>query len=167
MAILINTTEKIPDHWTLIQSASGPEVFSALRGRKALLPLELFLSDEEAAAAQFSAIGVWLDSHQTLDKLEDRLSSLPIIALNFPVFSDGRAYSLARRLRRDLGYTGEIRAIGDVLRDQLCFLERCGFDSFALRSDQDPDECLKAFNDFSTSYTATAVNDTPLFRRRG
>ena len=167
MAILINNKEKIPDHWTLIQSASGPDVFSPLKGRNALLPLGLFLSDEEEAASQFSAIGVWLDSHQNLDKLEDRLSSLPIIALNFPVFNDGRPYSLARRLRRDLGYIGEIRAIGDVLCDQLCFLERCGFDSFALRSDQDPDACLKAFSDFSTSYTATAVNEMPLFRRRG
>jgi uncharacterized protein (DUF934 family) len=167
MAILINTKEKISDHWTLIQSASGPEVFSALRGRNALLPLALFLSDEEEAASQFSAIGVWLDSHQNLDKLENRLSSLPIIALNFPVFSDGRPYSLARRLRRDLGYTGEIRAIGDVLRDQLCFLKSCGFDSFALRSDQEPEDCLNAFSDFSTSYTSTVVNDIPLFRRRG
>jgi len=82
------------------------------------------------------------------------------------VFSDGRPFSLARRLRLDLGFTGEIRAIGDVLRDQLCFLERCGFDSFALRSDQDVDECLSAFDDFSSTYTATALNQEPIFRRR-
>jgi hypothetical protein len=123
MASLITNRNTVPDEWALLQSASGPDAFSALRGRKVLLPLELILSD-------------------------------------------GRPFSLARRLRMDLGFTGEIRAIGDVLRDQLCFLERCGFNSFALRSDQDVDECLSAFDDFSSTYTATALNQEPIFRRR-
>ena len=166
MTSLIRNRNAVPNEWALLQSASGPDAFSALRGRKVLLPLELILSDEDEARAQLGAIGVWLDSHQDLASIENRIADFQLIALNFPVFSDGRPFSLARRLRLDLGFTGEIRAIGDVLRDQLFFLERCGFDSFALRSDQDVDECLSAFDDFSSTYTATALNQEPIFRRR-
>lgn len=166
MSSLITNRKVVPNEWALLQSASGPDAFSALRGRKVLLPLDLIMSDEDEARAQLGAIGVWLDSHQELASIENRIADFQLIALNFPVFSDGRPFSLARRLRIDLGFTEEIRAIGDVLRDQLCFLERCGFNSFALRSDQDVDECLSAFDDFSSSYTATALNQEPIFRRR-
>ena len=77
------------------------------------------------------------------------LATLPLIAIRFPVFTDGRGYSLARLLRGRHGYAGELRAVGDVLRDQLYFLQRCGFDSFALRADQPPEEALAAFHDYS------------------
>ena len=167
MSMLITNRQAARNDWTLLQSASGADAFSALRGRKVLLPLELIESEEEEARAQLGAVGVWLDSHQDLASIEGRVTDFPIVAFNFPVFSDGRSFSLARRLRNDLGFTGEIRAIGDVLRDQLFFLERCGFNSYALRGDQDLDECLAAFDDFSATYTATTLNKEPLFRRRG
>ena len=77
------------------------------------------------------------------------VQTLPIIAVQFPVFTDGRGYSHGKMLRDRLGYTGELRATGDVLRDQIYFLSRCGFSSFALRSDQNPEESLTALNDFS------------------
>jgi uncharacterized protein (DUF934 family) len=63
-----------------------------------------------------------------------------LIAVRFPKFGDGRGYSIARLLRERYGYRGELRAVGDVLRDQLLFMKRSGFDSFSLREDQDPDE---------------------------
>jgi uncharacterized protein (DUF934 family) len=166
MGILINSQEKIRDDWTLINAASGPDVFPALNQRKVLLPLA-FLEDDEAEARRYvSEVGIWLDSSETLEAIAERLNDFPVIALNFPSFADGRHYSTARELRQTYGYQGEIRAIGDVLRDQLCFLKSCGFSTFLLRGDQEAEECLRAFDDFSYSYTATVEQSEPLFTKR-
>jgi uncharacterized protein (DUF934 family) len=86
--------------------------------------------------------------------------------VNFPKFNDGRGFSIGRLLRERYGFRGELRAIGDVLRDQLFFLARCGFDAFALRDDQDVDEALGAFADFSEAYQPALDQPVPLFRRR-
>jgi uncharacterized protein (DUF934 family) len=85
--------------------------------------------------------------------------------VNFPTFGDGRGYSTARLLRERYGWKGELRAIGDVFRDQLFYLASCGFDAFALRESEDPREALAGFGAFSESYQAT-VGRLPLFRRR-
>ena len=89
-----------------------------------------------------------------------------MIAVNFPKFTDGRGYSIARLLRERCGYKGELRAIGDVLRDHLLFMALCGFDAYALRDDQDPQEALAAFEDFTEAYQASVERPLPLFRRR-
>jgi len=86
--------------------------------------------------------------------------------VSFPVFTDGRGYSIARLLRDRHGWTGELRAVGDVLRDQLFALARCGFDSFALRAGQDVQASLAAFGDFSVRYQSATDEPMPLFRRR-
>jgi len=94
------------------------------------------------------------------------LAHFQVIALNFPSFTDGRHYSSARLLRERYGYKGEIRAIGDVLRDQLFYMRRCGFDAFAIRADRDPVDALEGLKDFSVTYQAAADDERPLFRRR-
>ena len=96
----------------------------------------------------------------------DRLGQAARVEVNFPKFGDGRGYSIARLLRERYGYRGELRAVGDVLRDQLLFMKRSGFDSFSLREDQDPDEALAAFNELSEEYQASTTQPQPLFRRR-
>ena len=94
------------------------------------------------------------------------MQALELIALNFPSFADGRAYSSARELRNNLGFKGEIRAIGDVLRDQLFYMARCGFDAFLLRDDQNVETALGAFDDFKDGYQVSVDKPLPLFRRR-
>ncbi len=89
-----------------------------------------------------------------------------VIAVNFPKFGDGRGYSIARLLRERYGYKGELRAVGEVARDHLQAMSRCGFDAFQLREGEDVQEALAAFDDFSDSYQATAAQPQPLFRRR-
>ncbi|HLX80691.1 MAG TPA: DUF934 domain-containing protein [Burkholderiales bacterium] len=89
-----------------------------------------------------------------------------VIAVNFPRFGDGRGYSIARLLRERYGYQGELRAIGEVARDHLQAMARCGFDAFQLREGEDPQEALAAFDDFGDSYQATVAQPLPLFRRR-
>lgn len=96
----------------------------------------------------------------------ERIGALGIIAVNFPKYSDGRGYSIARLLRERYGYKGELRAVGVVARDHLQLMAQCGFDSFLLREGEDAQAALAAFDDFSESYQANAAQPVPLFRRR-
>jgi uncharacterized protein (DUF934 family) len=85
--------------------------------------------------------------------------------VDFPKFTDGRGYSIAYNLRARLGYTGELRAIGDVLRDQLFYMQRVGFDAFAVRADKNIHDAVKGLTDFSEKYQASWDEKNPLFRR--
>ncbi|HYT48626.1 MAG TPA: DUF934 domain-containing protein [Burkholderiales bacterium] len=96
----------------------------------------------------------------------DRLDRVARIEVSFPKFGDGRGYSIARLLRERYGYKGELRAVGQITRDLLFFMESCGFDAFELREGEDPHEALAAFEDFSESYQASVKRPVPLFRRR-
>ena len=95
-----------------------------------------------------------------------RSDRLALIAVDFPKFSDGRGYSIARLLRERYGFEGELRAIGDVLRDQLYYLRQCGFNAFAVRADRDVEAALRGLADFSDGYQASVATPLPLFRRR-
>ena len=99
-------------------------------------------------------------------RVADRLGSAARVEVNFPSFTDGRGYSIARLLRERHGYQGELRAVGDVQRDQLFYLARCGFDAFLLRDGPDAEESLRALQDFSEAYQASVERPEPLFRRR-
>ena len=98
--------------------------------------------------------------------LDGKLDGVSLIAIEFPKFADGRGLSIATLLRKRLGYAGELRAVGDVARDQLFQMARCGLTAFALRADQDPADCLKAFSDYGDVYQDSADGAVPLFRRR-
>ena len=147
------------DRWTLIKDTSGDVPSGPL-----ILPLALWLKRRFEHHPVFDA--VWLGPDDEVESLAPWLNRLPMIALEFPNFRDGRAYSQAYLLRTRLGWAGELRAIGDVLRDQLFYLHRCGFDAFALRADKDPYEALESLKDFSVTYQAATDEPLPLFRRR-
>lgn len=95
-----------------------------------------------------------------------RLAGVARVEVHFPAFTDGRGYSIARLLRERHGYAGELRAVGDVQRDQLHYLARCGFDAFLLREGEDAEGALAALAGFSEAYQASAAQPQPLFRRR-
>jgi uncharacterized protein (DUF934 family) len=88
-----------------------------------------------------------------------------VIALEFDQFKDGRSYSLARLLRERYKFNGQIRAVGDVLHDQLFYMRRCGVDAFELRPDRSAEDALRAFKEFSVTYQAAADDTRPLYRR--
>lgn len=121
-------------------------------GRPAIVGLARWLQWRAASLQPHPDSGVLLQPDDDFETLVPDLPRLRLIAVNFPVFTDGRGYSTARLLRERHGYRGELRAVGDVLRDQLYFLRRCGFDAFALRADQDAEAALRAFDDYSVSY---------------
>ena len=166
MPVLIKNGEVVSDNWTLLKTATGPEILSAVPGKNFIAPLQFWKSYQDEIQQYTGQFALWLDSHESVSEIGDDLHDFPLIALNFPVFSDGRSYSNARELRQRLAYQGEIRAIGDVLRDQLYLMSRCGFDAFQLRHDQDADACITAFSDFKDAYQASVVEPLPLFRRR-
>jgi uncharacterized protein (DUF934 family) len=99
-----------------------------------------------------ASLGVRLDNTIAPGTLAPDLARLSLIVLAFPKFTDGRAYSQARLLRGRLGYAGELRASGEVLRDQLLFMLRCGFDAFAVPERAQAENWLAAFADFDVFY---------------
>ena len=99
-------------------------------------------------------------------KVAGELATASRVEVNFPKFGDGRGFSIGRLLRERYGYKGELRAVGQITRDHLFFLESCGFDAFELREGEDAAEALAAFGDFSESYQASPARPVPLFRRR-
>ena len=111
-------------------------------------------------------IGVWLSGTDDPRDIAGDLEHYGVIAVKFPSFTDGRGYSVGRLLRERYGWTGELRAVGDIQRDQLFYLARCGFNAFALREGEDVDAALTAFADFSERYQASVDQPLPLFRRR-
>ena len=111
-------------------------------------------------------LGLWLESDEDPVLIADSLEAFSVIAVNFPQFTDGRGYSTARLLRERYGWKGELRAIGDIQRDQLYYLSRCGFDSFLLNDGLDAQGALSALNDFSEAYQTSVERPVPLFRRR-
>jgi uncharacterized protein (DUF934 family) len=131
-----------------------------------IVPLGLYVEHSSALKARDGGLGVWLEAGEEIEEIADQLDNFQVIALNFPAFTDGRHSSTAYMLRTRYGYKGEVRAIGDVLRDQLWALQRVGFDAFALREDKDPEDALKAFSEFGEVYQASADQPQPLFRRR-
>ena len=110
-------------------------------------------------------IGIWFSSNEQAKDLASDLSLFPLLAIDFPKFADGRGYSIAYNLRTRFGSTGELRAIGDVLRDQLFYMQRVGFNAFAVRSDKSIADALKGLSDFSEKYQSSVDEAQPLFRR--
>ncbi len=157
----------VEDHWRLVESCEHGIAEILPISSKLIVPLKVWLAECDALTGNQRALGVWLDSHEDPAELADDVEHLQLIAVNFPTFKDGRGYSIAYLLRNRYGYTGELRAVGDVLRDQLFYMHRVGFNSFAVRADKDIDDAVKALNDFSEVYQASTDQPEPLFRRRG
>lgn len=161
MPSVIKERQIVADQWQTVaddaaELPAGPVIVSLARWQK----------DRAALLARETPLGVRLPNTVDVSEIVADLPKLAVIALEFPKFSDGRAYSQARLLRERFGYQGEIRAVGEVLRDQLFFMARSGFDAFVPRADQNLAEVLAAFNDFSQSYQPAADQAQPLYRRR-
>ncbi len=110
-------------------------------------------------------IGLQLEPDQHPKDISDDLDNFELIAINFPTFHDGRGYSYAKILRDRFGYVGEIRAVGDVMRDQLYYLQRCGFTAYEIKAGKDINDAIKGFDDFSVKYQVSSDENLPLYRR--
>ena len=166
MQNLIKQGAIVHDDWTLVKETSGPEILHVTQDRNLIVPIKFWNMYKLEIEDYLGDVTIWLNSDEFLDEIKEELNTFSLIALNFPVFSDGRPYTIARELRQSGRFLGEIRAVGDVLRDQIFYMSQCGFDSFLLRHDQDPDSCIGALDDFKANYQSTVLVENPLFRRR-
>lgn len=174
MATLIKNGRIVPDSWRRLDAEAGGWLLPGESGlvpdfpqeEDLLVPLPLWLLRREDLLARRGANGVLLDAADDPGAIAADLERLALVAVNFPKFADGRGYSTARLLRERYGYRGELRAIGVVQRDQLLFMQRSGFDSYALREGEDAVSALEAFSELSEEYQASVTRPLPLFRRR-
>ena len=125
-----------------------------------------FLEDPEAVLKHAGKVGVVWPNNRDLDDLVPYLDRLAAVALVFPSFRDGRAYSQARLLRERHGYDGEMRATGQVLRDQFVFMSRAGFDAFEVKKDADADAFAETMKRYSVFYQPTGDGRVTALNRR-
>ena len=128
-----------------------------------IVPLAVWQA--QSALHARSDIGVWLENTTEPENLDMDWNHFPVIALDYPKFTDGRSHSIAYLLRNRLNFKNELRAIGDVLVDQLFYMKRVGFNAFSLRADQSIDTGLRTLNAFSQTYQGSTDEPCPLFAR--
>jgi uncharacterized protein (DUF934 family) len=131
-----------------------------------LLPATRFLADSAELAGRNAPVGVLWPNNRRVAELEPHLGRLALIALSFPTFRDGRAYSQARQLRERYGFAGELRATGDILQDEFVFLIRSGFDALEVKKDSDVAAFADALRRYSVFYQPAADGRLAAFRQR-
>ncbi len=147
---LIKDGRLTEDPWTVLDDGAP-----AGAGAAVIVGLERWRAEREALIAREGPLGLRLRSDQSPAEVARDLSHFALVALEFPKFSDGRAFSYARLLRERYGFTGEVRAIGEVLHDQLVFMHRCGFDAFEIAAEDALDRWLAALGEISVWYQPT------------
>jgi len=165
---LIKDGAIIEDSWV---GASTAEELAALPAdASVLVPLALWQAEREQLLGRLNVagakLGVQLAPADEPGVLAADIDKFALISVEFPAFTDGRGYSTGRLLRERYGHDGELRAVGDVQRDQLFAMVRCGFNAFVLRADKNPRDALASFGDFIESYQSAVDQPVPLFRRR-
>ena len=152
----------VVDDWQVLRP-SADEAVIVPTGRF-IVPLAVWI-DQQAGLAARGDVGVWLAGTDDPARLAPSLPSFSLIAIDFAKFTDGRGYSIAYLLRSRFGFRGELRAIGDVLPDQLFYMKRVGFDAFAVRADKDIRQAMRSLRPFTDAYQGSWDNAVPAFRR--
>jgi uncharacterized protein (DUF934 family) len=169
MPNIIRNGKVVADTWSPIEAADGA-LPGTLPAGDLIVPLAAWLAHRTDLLAHAKAsgqrLGIRVVGQDDPDSFAGDLQHFALIAVHFPQFGDGRGYSLARLLRERFGYRGELRAVGDVIRDNLFYLAQCGFDAFEIAAPADLEAALKSLADFSESYQTSAAQPQPLFRRR-
>lgn len=155
----------IEDNWHVLEAPTDVATSVVPAVGQWIVSLAVWKQHRAQLLSRVQNIGVVLEPADDPAVLAEGVQVLPLIAVRFPAFTDGRGFSTARLLRERLGYKGELRAIGDIFRDQVFYLVRCGFDAFVLREGEDEQGALAALHEFTEVYQA--ANDRgPLFDRR-
>jgi len=132
-----------------------------------IISLTRFQAEGEGLLSEGRKVGVRLESHEEVEALAYDLPRLSVVALAFPKFGDGRAYTHARLLRDRFEFKGEVRAVGDVLREQAGFMVRCGFDAFEPADGSTPEDWERATHRFRHVYQRSTDRRAPAFAERG
>jgi uncharacterized protein (DUF934 family) len=159
MPKIIKDGQVVDDSWIIIEKNFEGE----LPIGKLLLPMQYWLDNRDNL--NLMCMGLWIDSDEEVEAIGHESNMFPLIAVNFPVFTDGRGFSIGRLLKERYAYTGQLRAIGNPIQDQLFYLKRCGFTAFDLKEGIDLNEALSSFNDFDITYQGAVAPANPLFRQ--
>ena len=157
---LIKDGAEIEDTWTFIEDGADLPSSGCIT-----VPLAKLTEDADALLARNQQIGVRLSPADDPHDLAPYLDRITLIEIDFPKYVDGRGYSQAQLLRRRLGYAGELRAVGHVLRDQILYMNRSGFDAYQTTR-ADLANVLKALDEYSAVYQPAADGQQSVFSRR-
>lgn len=148
---LIKNKQIATDTW---QHVDDKSVLPADGG--VIVSLARWQAERSVLVGRNAPLGIRLKSDEGADAIVDDLPHFDVVALEFPTFRDGRPYSIARLLRERYHYTGELRAVGDILRDQLLFMRRCGFDAFEYADKTTAEKAFSAFDEIGAVYQTAA-----------
>ena len=157
---LVKLSGITPDPFTRLD-ATAP-----LTDGPVLVPLARFLAERDSLVGRNAPVGVLVANTDDVAALAPLLAGIALIVLDFPKFRDGRAYSQARLLRERFGFTGELRAAGNVLRDQFLLMVRCGFDAFEISKESDVGALTEALASYSVFYQPTGDGRPTALRLR-
>jgi uncharacterized protein (DUF934 family) len=160
---VIKDQKIIEDSWErLVEIAPD----ASLPAGDVIVPFVYWLEHKEALLNREGMLGVCINGDDDTQEVAKDIEHFDLIALYFPAFTDGRCYSHARLLHDRYNYKGELRAVGDVMRDQLFFMQRCGINSFQLREDKNMQDALNAFSELSVKYQTAADGAEPVYKYR-
>ena len=135
-----------------------------------ILPMKVFLKHKIQLQTRLKnkEIGIWIDTHEEIESFIEEIKDInafPILAIRVGKFADGRIFSIGSQLRTKFKYKNILRAFGDVLRDQLFFLKRTGFDSYLIREDRNANDALNALKDFTLPYQGSINDPMPAWKK--
>jgi uncharacterized protein (DUF934 family) len=160
---VIKDNKVVDDSWQRIQDSDTEK---GIPKGDVIIPFSYWQAHRVELVEREGQLGVCIDGDDDTEEVAKDLAHFDLIALDFPAFKDGRGYSHARILRDYYNYQGDLRAVGDVLRDQLFYMRRCGINSFHVREDMDYEDAMKGFSDFSVKYQTAADGALPVYKDR-
>ena len=160
---VIRDKKIVEDDWQWIEKIDDGQ---ALPEGDVIVPFTYWQTHHADLIEREGRLGVCINGDDESEEVAKDLSNFDLIAVDFPAFKDGRGYSHARILRDHYNYQGDIRAVGDVLRDQLFYMQRCGITSFHLHEDRDFEDAILGLSDFSVKYQTAADGALPVYKER-
>ncbi len=158
--------------WTGQRAEAAEDPFTAVADEEpiprgdVIVSLQRFHNEGQRLLAEGRKVGVRIEANEAVEDIAADLRRIAVVALVFPKFLTGQAYSSARILRERYGYEGEVRAVGDVLREQARFMVRCGIDTFAPIDGSSPDDWSHVVGRFRHVYQRAADGRAPAFVER-
>ncbi|MEN8261229.1 MAG: DUF934 domain-containing protein [Pseudomonadota bacterium] len=156
---IIKDNEIVKDHWTHIADDPIPP-----EGR-ITVSYARWKAEKSDLLARDGELGIRLSPEDPIEDVASDLENFQLVALEFPAFTDGRGFSQARLLRDRYAYSGEIRAIGDFMVDQVFYLSRVGVNAFELPTTEALEKALASLRDFTVRYQASTDEPLPLIQR--
>ena len=166
MPKIILDSSIVDDQWATMSEDVAASIPNAKDAPHLIVTRKIWQIRRDELIARGGALGLLLQTNDEPIPFSSDVSIFALIAIHFEKFTDGRGYSLGHLLRERFGFKGELRAVGDVLQDQLFYLKRSGFNAFAIRADKNIDAALKSLKDFSETYQGAWDQPLPLFKRR-